>query len=265
VTKGSLHRLVETELAKVDYVESGGATGHDGNITFVWADLDPGLQGQPWCAGFQRWSFVHAGVGDCYPKAANPYYCPSLWQYAKDHRLADTSGHYSRGDLIIYNFALNGVADHVELCLDDDGHELLVVGGNTSPGDSGDQRNGGGVYRKHRPHGPEVLGAIKTSRLLPHRTLRHPIHAVHTAAPAAHRHNNPWPAPHRVLRLAHAGRHLLNGRDVRWVQWAAGATVDGQYGTQTDYAVRHFQHYHHLAVDGVVGPKTRRALAAVTH
>ncbi|GLV56348.1 hypothetical protein KDH_31890 [Dictyobacter sp. S3.2.2.5] len=31
---------------------------------------------------------------------------------------------------------------------------------------------------------------------------------------------------------------------------------DGNYGPNTEYAVRHFQSNHHLTVDGIVGPQT---------
>jgi peptidoglycan hydrolase-like protein with peptidoglycan-binding domain len=36
--------------------------------------------------------------------------------------------------------------------------------------------------------------------------------------------------------------------------------IDGVFGQQTNLAVLSFQHKHHLARDGIVGPKTWRAL-----
>ena len=40
----------------------------------------------------------------------------------------------------------------------------------------------------------------------------------------------------------------------------AHVVADGDFGAHTEAAVKHFQHQHHLAADGVVGPKTQHAL-----
>lgn len=61
------------------------------------------------------------------------------------------------------------------------------------------------------------------------------------------------PAP-RVLRK---GDH---GTDVAAVQKALGIPADGDFGPQTDGAVRLFQSGRGLVVDGIVGAMTRRAL-----
>jgi peptidoglycan hydrolase-like protein with peptidoglycan-binding domain len=52
----------------------------------------------------------------------------------------------------------------------------------------------------------------------------------------------------------------MTGEDVRFVQGHVGATPDGVFGSITAGLVRRFQAEHHLAVDGIVGPMTWKAL-----
>jgi hypothetical protein len=47
------------------------------------------------------------------------------------------------------------------------------------------------------------------------------------------------------------------------IRGVRGIAVDGDFGSQTLTAVRNFQYVKHLTVDGIAGPKTRAALAAL--
>src|SRR5690349_16126499 len=60
-------------------------------------------------------------------------------------------------------------------------------------------------------------------------------------------------------------RRGASGQPVRTLQYLLRArggavAVDGAFGRDTDRAVRAFQRSHGLAIDGVVGPRTWRAL-----
>ena len=66
---------------------------------------------------------------------------------------------------------------------------------------------------------------------------------------------NPYPVPSKTLRK---GSH---GNDVRWLQYELNSQgykliIDGSFGVKTENAVREFQHYNGLVVDGIVGSKT---------
>lgn len=68
-----------------------------------------------------------------------------------------------------------------------------------------------------------------------------------------------------LVRQLWLQRPPLTGRDVRYVQEVlrrAGyrVRVDGRYGSETDIAMTRFQQKHGLEPDGVVGPKSWRAL-----
>lgn len=245
--------VIKVAASQVGYEETGGPSGHDGNITKFWAELAPGDQGEPWCAAFQRWVDKHAKAPDL--PVSNPYYCPNLVTYARQHGLWDTSGHYEAGDIILYDFTGHGVAEHVGRIVTDDGHVAHTIEGNTSPTDAGSQANGGGVYRKLRVHGSYIMGVLKYSKLLDHAATNA------GKAPRNKVKKNPFAAPKRQVKKGDKG----NG--VKWVQWAVGVPVDGTFGDQTDHAVRQFQFYHHACgpVDGVVDVKTRAVLARVTN
>jgi peptidoglycan hydrolase-like protein with peptidoglycan-binding domain len=54
-----------------------------------------------------------------------------------------------------------------------------------------------------------------------------------------------------------------NGTIVRWIQRRVGAFVDGDFGPQTESAVKAFQIQHGLLADGIVGPLTFAPLSWV--
>lgn len=250
----TIESVISTAQHEVGYVEGGG--NHDGNITKYWAELYPAGQGQPWCAAFVRWVDLHASAPDL--PISNPYYCPSIVTYARQHKLWLPVDQGSPGDLILFQWKKNGVADHVGRVVTKGNGVYATVEGNTSSGNTGSQNNGGGVYARNRSYtNGTVLGILDYSKLLaltkadnktpPNLPPRNKVKA------------NPF------AKFASPCRIKSVGDNVRFVQWAVGVPVDGQFGKQTQYAVKQFQHYHHLTVDGIVGPQTISALRGVTH
>ncbi len=237
------------------YEETGGPSGHDGNVTKIWAELDPPLQGASWCAAGVSYLWKHAGHP--FPAVDKPYgfvYCPDAVTYARHAGLWDTSGRYAPGDTVFFCWNGSGTAEHVGVVISDDGQTLRTFECNTMPSAGGDQANGGGAYYKTRPHGPTVLGVLKSSRWLT---------ASPPPAPAPRGKTNPYPAPTSTLSQG-ASDHRTNG-PVHWVQWAVGVPCDGEFGPATKANVVRFQQHHNLTPDGVVGPKTEAVMRGVTH
>lgn len=249
----TIEAVLATAEHEVGYIEDGGH--HDGNITKYWAELYPGGQGQPWCAAFQRWVDIHAKAPDL--PISNPYYCPTIATYARQHKLWLPADQGSPGDMVLFQWKKNGVADHIGRIVSKGNGSYVTIEGNTSGSNSGSQSNGGGVFKRTRSYtNGTVLGILDYSKLL--------------SAAAANK-TNPGAAPRKPVKANPFAKYAAPcklksvGNNVKFVQWAVGVPVDGTFGPQTKYAVSQFQHYHHITVDGVVGPQTISALRSVTH
>lgn len=190
-----------------------------------------GMDGYPWCAMFTWWVFRQAhGNDDLHPEIA---WTPGLAQWFREQ---DRFGSTPRvGAVAFFDFPDSvdriqhvGIVEAVR----NDG-DIQTIEGNTSPGNSGSQANGGGVYRRTRDRGLVVMYGyprFTAPRPKPTFTLKRTLHEGHT------------------------------GGDVRALQDRIGVKDDGIFGPRTENAVRAYQHRKGLVVDGVVGPKTARSL-----
>lgn len=100
-----------------------------------------GLDGQPWCMSFVQWCFHQAGT----PLPCKTGSCSVLLDWFRKHRpeavfVSDPQPE----DIAIFTFGHTGI---VEKALPG---AVMCIEGNTSPGQSGSQDNGGGVYRRQR-------------------------------------------------------------------------------------------------------------------
>jgi hypothetical protein len=137
-------QMIREALTEVGYVEQGGADGHSGNIVKFWPEIGLGRdQGLSWCGAFQQ--AIAKRVGLTVPSLI---YTPTAAQFYKDTGRWFTEGH--PGDLVFFDWYGTGI-DHIGLvvAVNKDG-TYQTVEGNTSAGDSGSQRNGGGVYQRTR-------------------------------------------------------------------------------------------------------------------
>lgn len=258
--------VVTVASGQVGYEETGGH-GHDGNITKFWAELNPHLQGQPWCAGFVSWVFKHAGAPlPAIDQSWGYSYCPNAVTWARKHGELVSVKDATAGDIVFFNWKGGSLAEHTGIVVSNDGSNLHTIEGNTEPTNNGDQSNGGGVYRKVRPYSTVV--AVW-------RVIQRPASADVHAAPKP----NPFPVPTVQFTKGCSNDTAKSGdpknpnnTKVHFIQWAVGVPCDGQFGDDTLAGVKHFQAYHTdpqtgkpLTQDGVVGPATLRAAKTVKH
>ncbi len=227
--------VIAVARSQIGYVEGGG--NRDGNITKYWSELDPGLQGQSWCACFVSWCFKHAGAP--LPRMDRGYgfmNCASAVHYARANGIFSQSGHYAPGDIVLYG---SGGGDHTGIVVADDGVTITAIEGNTSSG-NGQDTNGGGVYLTHRPHSSWVFGVMQASKLLGKSSQASPIPPIFSHAPGS---------------LVVDG--VMGPATVTALQRWVGAPADGSLGPIT---VRALQRKLGVAQDGVWGVQTWAAL-----
>ncbi len=73
---------------------------------------------------------------------------------------------------------------------------------------------------------------------------------------------NPYPVPTRTLKKKIP---MMHGDDVKWVQFNVGVKCDGWYGKDTEQAVKEYQLFHKLTVDGIVGMNTIASMTKILY
>ena len=187
--------------------------------------------------------------------------CPEAVSYGEAKHATRNSWQSEPGDIVLFDFQGDGVADHTEIVTAYHGGELLTIGGNSGPSNVDGHHGKGGVHR-HRwnapaGHGnPAILTVINASKVV---QFGGPAHLT--------RPGTALPAQPRQLMLK---TPMMHGADVRAVQQAlnqrghAGLDTDGTYGPATRDAVMTWQQREHIHVDGIVGPQARSSLGLPT-
>lgn len=244
--------------------------------------------GISFCDIFVTWVFWKEGMLDILPAGAS---------YNTDYR-ASKGGRVSKsqarpGDVLVFDWNWNTAAtNHVGILEKKlSSGNFQTIEGNTSPGASGSQGNGGGVYRRVRrpsqvryvirPRWAEVTGIPSGGASVPAPKPASKPKPSTSKAPA-------FPLPRRKGGLYYYGppsgpKTSVSGRtrnsgapgDVvlqggRWYSkglkmwqqrmkdrgWSGIGAVDGRFGPATEKVVRQFQKSKGLGVDGKIGPGT---------
>ena len=130
-------------------------------IQQIFADLGYQFDYNAWCADFVRMALGEA-IGDenlpeWYQNCPNKAYCPTIQQYGEGHQISAEEA--KPGDIVLYDWDGDGVADHVGLFVDngDGSSTITAIEGNTS-GEGG----GSCVKEKSRDRG-SILGIYSMS------------------------------------------------------------------------------------------------------
>ena len=99
-----------------------------------------GWNGVPWCMIFVQWCFQQAGT----PLPCRTASCSALLRWYQANQRERVVSQPRPGDIAIYRFGHTGIVEHAA------GSSATAIEGNTSPGQSGSQDNGGGVFRRTR-------------------------------------------------------------------------------------------------------------------
>ena len=190
-----------------------------------------GLNGQPWCMIFVQWCFDQAGTPLPYKTPS----CSELLNWYRQNEPELVRSLPETGDIVIYSFGHTGIVESAD-------HEratITAIEGNTS---TTSDDNGGAVMRRTR--------AMSTASAF--------IKPFASAEPSCDGN-----CPKNALILPQLQRGST-GSTVRAMQillmgWGYGVGrwgADGDFGADTEAAVRRFQGWSGLEADGICGPKT---------
>jgi GH25 family lysozyme M1 (1,4-beta-N-acetylmuramidase) len=237
------NKVISIAKAELGYLEKKSneqlddKTANSGynNYTKYWRDIKPGYQTEPWCAAFVSWVLMKAFGQSAATKLLKhwPYvYCPDL--AARFTKYANPEV----GDIVI--FYRNGTFAHTGIVTKVSGDYFETVEGNTSSG-STIVPNGGGVYAK--AYYNSNLPGTKFCRI-----------DWQYAASVMQPITKPW------LQIGDSGENV---RELQAMLNKIGfncGNADGDFGQNTENAVKRFQTAYNLAVDGQYGKDSKAVL-----
>lgn len=101
----------------------------------------------PWCCAFVWDIFRMCGLSSLFYDGKKTAYCPTVYNWAKQKGLLVPKSEAKYGDIVLFDWGGDGVADHIGLVETCNTGGCLTIEGNTS---SGNDSNGGKVMRRTR-------------------------------------------------------------------------------------------------------------------
>lgn len=115
----------------------------------------------PWCMAYIWDGFQQLGLGALFCDGAKTAYCPYVVSWAQRNGRWFGSD-YREGDILLYDWDRDGVADHVGYCLSASGSSVVSIEGNAGERVSKITRSVSAVMGAYRPeYGEDVTSAEK--------------------------------------------------------------------------------------------------------
>lgn len=247
----TVDKVIKIAEAEIGYLEkktnaqldSKTANAGSNNYTKYWRDLDSGMNGNAWCNCFVNWCFVQAyGAKKAKELLCTnggwSYYTPTSSSYFKAKKQWHTSNP-KKGDVIYFRNSER--ICHVGIVYKVEAGKVYTIEGNTSSA-AGVVPNGGCVAKKSYDLGLSRIAGY--------------------GRPKYDGGSEPDPKESKVaqptLRKGSKGEEVkklqknlkqlgFKGKDGKVL------TIDGDFGTNTEYAVRQFQKKNSIEVDGIYG------------
>lgn len=183
-----------------------------------------------WCCIFIWWIFHEGGADDLFGnKTAS---CTALWNQHKSQ--AVNKNNLKAGDIVFFDFSGGSECNHVGIVESAGSSIVVTIEGNTSSGNSGSQSNGDGVYRRNRKRSvishayrPNYTEAEKTVNI----TLT-------------------------MLSKGSKGKQVGTLQTLLNAKGYSCGTVDNDFGSKTETAVKNFQKAVGISQDGIAGKDT---------
>lgn len=186
-----------------------------------------------WCACFISWLAEKLGITDIIPVDMS---CNSQISKFKNMGVWHTDRNFQSGDIIYYDWDISGDADHVGIVEKVSGNTLTVIEGNN------------GNYPNDRVRRREISSG--SSLIFGYARPKYPVKSSANSSDI----NISLP----TVRKGNTGNavKILQAFLVAYEYNIGISGIDGEFGSDTEYAVRRFQKRSCIAVDGIVGKDT---------
>ena len=278
-----MNKVLEILLSWVGYLEKKSnkdlddKTANAGNKNYTCFARDykeytgANFQGQAWCAMFISCCFVVAYGLEMAKKllCGQLYaYCPYGMKAFKDKGQLHTKP--KAGDIVF--FLRNGVAKHTGYVYKVAGNYIYTIEGNTS-GASGVIANGGGVCKKSYVINGNMRFGRPNYNLVEKQSTSPQKSDTAAATSKGEKYTGTFPVlPDRGYYKNGDGIKTLTNYTTQikrlqsFLNWAVNAElkVDGDFGNNTEAAVKAFQRAYGLTVDGEFGKKSLAKAKTIT-